>query len=151
MIYLEYPNADPIPVCVAIRGGYLHAMVRATDKTTFEQQAVAVGLVTPDDNMSIRRPDGSLRTPAGVDVCEIGELVLAHDEDGNPTATDTRYHANFVLSAERTEAGAWEEWAVAWTAYGEPAAANKAEVALAYQGIELIDPDTVASLSNVIG
>lgn len=158
MYIIEYPEpADPIPVYVSIRGGYLHAMVRATDKTTFEQQAVAVGLVVPDDNMSIRRPDGSLRTPVGIDVCEIGPLTLTpgtYDGEGNeltPPVVDQRYHANFVLSAERTADGAWEQWAVAWSAYGQPGTPNRAEESLVYSGIELIDPDTVASPSNVIG
>jgi hypothetical protein len=48
------------------------------------------------------------------------------------------------------ERGLWEQWALTWTQNGQPAQANHNEEAVEYQGIELIDPATVTTPSNIL-
>lgn len=160
---------DGTRVYVAIEGGRLWAMVRATDKETFDAQALAVGLkvyTTPaqpevlDDEGNVVIPaveaSGPLVPARGVTITEIGPHIFTpgtYDGEGNeltPPVVDNRYHANFWLDAEATERGAWKTWALAWTANGSPAKANHEEQALEFQGIELIDPQTVTSPANVM-
>ena len=161
---------DGIRVFVAIEGGRLRAMIRATDQATFDAQALAVGLkvyanpaipsvVDPETNEVITPAvdaSGPLIPAGGTTITELGPFVLTPavlDDDGNeiaPAIVDSRYHVNFWLSPEVVEDGKWKEWAVAWSMYGHPAEPNKTEVAVEFQGIELIDPLTVASPSNTL-
>ena len=161
---------DGIRVYVSIEGGRLCAMIRAADKATFDAQALAVGLKyhqTRAQPAVIDPETGEVITPAveasgplvpagGTTITEIGPLVLQPailDDDGNeiaPAIVDNRYHVNSWLSPEVVEEGKWREWSVAWSMYGQPARPNHNETALEFQGIELIDPMTVTSPSNVM-
>lgn len=151
-------------------GGRLHCMVRATDRDTFQQQALLVGLLVysdPGQSAVIDPETGEVITPATppsgdlipapeVTICEIGNLVLVpgqYDEDGNEIVApvvDSRWHVNFWLDAGLTAEDGWEQWALTWTQNGAPVAPNAHEEAIAYQGIELIDPTTIATPANVL-
>lgn len=137
-------------VYVAIRGGVLKAMVRATDKATFDAQAVSVGLKVTDEET------GALKPAPGVTITEMGPYVLnpaTYDADGNvttPAEVGDRYHVNFWLSPDLVEVGKWEGWALAWSFYGQDGVPNKNEQSLVYDGIELIDPMTVPTPHNVL-
>ncbi len=159
---------DGVRVYVTFDRGNLWAMIRATDKATFDAQALSVGLkvhknpaqpavIDPETGEVIREAveaSGPLVSAPGVTIAELGPHVTTpgeYDDAGNeitPPVMDTRHHVNFWLNARLVEAGAWKRWALAWSYYGTKAKANKQEDALKYQGVELIDPATIASPSN---
>jgi len=159
---------DGVKAHVTFDRGNLWAMIRATDKATFDAQALAVGLkvhkhpaqpevIDPETQEVIREAvpaSGPLVPAPGVTIAELGPHVITpgeYDDEGNETKApvmDTRHHVNFWLSAQLVEAGLWTQWAATWSVYGAQAEANKQEVALEYQGVELIDPLTIDSPSN---
>ena len=157
-------------VYVAIRGGILHCMVRAADQATFWQQAQLVGLVenknpgapaildpeTGEEITPAVPPSGPLVPVRGVTITEIGPYVITpgtYDQDGNeitPPVLDNRWHVNFWLDHELTMLGRWQQFALAWTANGQPVDPMREEEAIHHAGIELIDPNTVKSPSNML-
>ena len=140
---------DGIRCYVAIENGILRAMIRATDKATFDAAALQVGL-------RVTNEEGDTVTPRSVTITELGPYVITpatYDEEGNeltPAVVDNRYHVNFWIDLARADALLWQQWAPLWTINGQVAAANANEVAYAYNGVELIDPMTVSSPSNVL-
>lgn len=145
-----YLMVDGQRAYAAMRGGVLHCMVRAVDQATFWQQAELVGLATRSD------PDQPLRPVRGVTITEIGPYVITpgtYDQDGNeltPPVLDNRWHANFWLDNILVKLGNWEAFALTWTANGQPVDPMKEEEAIHHAGIELIDPNTVKSPSNML-
>lgn len=159
---------DGVRVYVAFDRGNLWAMIRAPDKATFDDQALAVGLkiyqnqaqdaMTDPDTGEVLKPavdaSGPLITAPGATITEIGPHVITpgkYDNEGNelsPPILDTRHHVNFWLNSRLVGIGAWEKWALAWSQNGSSVTPNKSEQALELQGIELIDPATVYSPSN---
>ena len=123
-------------------------MIRATDRETFLTKAAEVGILVDDG-------DGQ-RTASGVAYHEMGPLLLKSgefDADMNvvvPPVVDSRWHVNLWLQQSAIDAGNWQQWAKAWTENGQVAQSNANEVAVIYQGVELIDPMTVSSPSNVL-
>ena len=154
----------------AMRGGVLHCMVRAVDQATFWQQAELVGLVqhqepgapaitdpeTGEEITPAVPPSGPLRPVRGVTITEIGPYVITpgtYDQDGNeitPPVLDNRWHVNFWLDNILVKLGNWEQFALTWTANGQPVDPMKEEEAIHHAGIELIDPNTVKSPSNML-
>ena len=138
---------DGVRVFVAFDRGSLWAMIRCTDKATFDAAALSVGLRYLND-------EGQVVTPRGTTVAELGPYVLTHavlDANGNettPAVLDSRYHVNFWLSPDAMARGNWETWAVQWTTLGTDAPANNQEVAKALNGVELIDPGTINQVAN---
>lgn len=159
---------DGTKVYVTFDRGNLWAMIRAQDKATFDQQALAVKLkvhkfpaqpavIDPETGETIKEAveaSGPLVPFPGCTIAEMGPHILTpgeHDEEGNeitPPVVDDRYHVNFWLSPELVAVGQWKQWALAWTANGTPAPANNEEKALEFQGVELIDPATVKNPVN---
>jgi hypothetical protein len=154
---------------VSIEGGRLQAMVRATDQATFDQKALEVGLkvYTNPAQPEVLDDEGNVVTPAveasgplipapGVTITEMGPHTLVpatYDEEGNeitPAVVDGRYHVNFWMAPWLVERNGWEQWALTWTQNGQPVVPNNNEEAVAYQGIELIDPATVTTPSNIL-
>lgn len=134
---------------VAIENGILRAMIRAENKMTFDGAALSVGLRYLND-------EGETVTPRSVTITELGPYVITpatYDAEGNeltPAVVDNRHHVNFWIDLTRTEDQSWQQWGPLWTTNGQLAASNASEVAYAYNGIELIDPMTVSSPSNVL-
>lgn len=159
---------DDTHVYVTLEGGRLWAMVRATDKATFDQKALEVGLkvytnpaqpaVIDPDTEEVLTPaveaSGPLIPAPGVTITEMGPHVIVpgtYDEEGNEVTApvmDNRHHVNFWLPPRLVEIGLWKQWALAWTANGQPGIPNNAEESVVFQGIELIDPLTVSSPAN---
>jgi len=159
---------DDTRVYVSIEGGRLWAMVRATDKATFDQKALEVGLkvytnpaqpeVLDEETGEVIQQaipaSGELIPAPGVTITEMGPHVLVpgtYDEDGNEVTApvlDNRFHSNFWLSPVLVERGLWKQWALAWTLNGYTVTPNNQEEAIEFQGIELIDPQTVSSPAN---
>jgi len=158
---------DDTRVYVTLEGGRLWAMVRATDKATFDQKALEVGLkvYTNPAQPEILDEEGNVLFPAveasgplipapNVTITEMGPHVLVpgvYDEDGNEVTApvlDNRYHVNFWLGPNLVERNLWKQWALAWTTNGYPVIPNNHEEAVEFQGIELIDPVTVTTPAN---
>lgn len=166
----QHLTVDGVRVYATLEGGLLSCMIRATDKETFNAQALAVKLkvyqnlpipaVVDPETGDVITPavpaSGPLIAAPGTTITEIGCMVLTpgtYDEEGNevaPPVVDTRWHVNFWLAPWLVEKGLWKQWGVAWTLNGQPVDPNANEEAIAYQGIELIDPMTVTSPSNVL-
>lgn len=161
---------DNVRIYGALDRGNLWCMIRATDKATFDAQAIDVGLkvhmnpavpaVTDPETGEIITPaveaSGPVMPARGVTITELGPHVLtpaAYDADGvvvTPAVLDTRYHVNFWLDAEMVAGGAWMRWATMWSYYGDAIKPNNAEDGTAMQGIELIDPGTVNAPVNIL-
>lgn len=140
---------DGVRCYVAIENGILRAMIRAENKMTFDGAALSVGLRYINDG-------GEVATPRSVTITELGPYVITpatYDAEGNeltPAVMDNRYHVNFWIDLDGTQDQSWQQWGPIWTLNGQVASANASEVAYAYNGIELIDPMTVSSPSNVL-
>ena len=156
------------PVFAEVKGGILHCMVRATDEDTFNAVGLQVGLlahenpaqdaVVDEDGNVVQEavaPSGAIIPASGNTVTRIGPHVITPavlDDEGNvvtPAVTDDRFHANFWLGSDVTARGNWEQWCIQWMA-GADGTPNGSEESKATQGIELIDPLTVATPHNVL-
>lgn len=161
---------DGVEIYAALDRWNLWCMIRATDKATFEAQALAVKLKvheTPEvsavldpetgDVITAAIPaSGPLVPTAGVTITEMGPLVLVPamlDADGEvttPAFMDNRHHVNFWLDAATVARGEWMQWATDWTYYGKAIVPNSVEDGSSLYGIELIDPATVKQPRNVL-
>ena len=140
---------DGVRCYFAIENGVLRAMIRAESKMTFDGAALSVGLRYLND-------EGETVTPRSVTISEVVPYVITpatYDTEGNeltPAVVDNRYHGNFWIDLARADELLWQQWGSLWTINGQLAAANANEVAYEYNGVELIDPMTVSSPSNVL-
>lgn len=166
----QHLTVDGVRVYATLEGNRLACMVRATDQATFNAQALVVGLKVyqnPAQPAVVDPETGEVLTPAveasgpliaapGTTLTELGPITLVagtYDEEGNeltPPVVDTRWHVNFWLAPWLVDRGLWKAWGVAWTLNGQPVDPNNTEEAVVYQGIELIDPLTVTSPSNIL-
>ena len=156
------------PVYAKLSGGILHCMVRANDEDTFNAVGLQVGLlvhenpaqdaVLDEDGNVLQEAveaSGAIIPASGNTVTRIGPHVITPavlDDDGNvvtPAVTDDRYHANFWLGSEVVSRGNWEQWCIQWMA-GTDGTPNSSEESKVAQGIELIDPLSVATPHNVL-
>lgn len=142
---------DGVRIYAVLDRGNLWCMVRATDKATFDAQALSVGLLTYANG-----EDGALVPARGITITEIGSHVIREaevDAEGlvvSAAIIDARHHVNFWLDAETVARGEWMQWATLWTYYGMMVIPNNREDGTAMQGIELIDPATVDNPRNVL-
>lgn len=157
-------------VYVALSGGRLSAMVRCPSEEVFDATALSVGLMehtnpaipavidleTEEVITEAVEASGPLKPVKHVTITKIGKLVLTpgtYDEEGNELTApvvDDRYHVNFWLGPELAAKGEWKKWAIQWSDYGQSVEPNAEESAKALNSIELIDPATVRSPSNVM-
>lgn len=130
------------PCYVTMEPGRLWAMCRCKDRTTFEEQALLVGLLedTEDGRWPVR----------DVTITHIGPLysITGEGEDAVSVVVDSRHHVNFWLGPEALAKNQWQAWAQMWSRSGTEVDANVAEVAVSWRGIELVDPDTVRTPLN---
>ena len=151
-----------------VKGGILHCMVRATDEDTFNAVGLQVGLlahenpaqdaVVDEDGNVLQEAveaSGAIIPAIGNTVTRIGPHVITPavlDDEGNevtPAVMDNRYHVNFWLGSEVVARGNWEQWCIQWMS-GADGTPNGSEESKATQGIELIDPLSVATPHNVL-
>jgi hypothetical protein len=156
------------PVFAKVSGGVLHCMVRCTDEATFDAVGLSVGLLTHENEGSAEvldeegnvvqeavAPSGAIIPASGNTVTRIGPHVITPavlDDEGNvvtPAVTDDRFHANFWLGSDVTARGNWEQWCIQWMA-GADGTPNGSEESKVAQGVELIDPLSVATPHNVL-
>ena len=166
---IEQLIIDGVRIYAVMDRGNLWCMVRATDKATFDAQALDVKLkvYTNPAQDEVLDEEGNVVTAAvpasgplisahDVTISELGSHVLTagiYDADGNETTApvmDNRYHVNFWLAPAMVARGKWMQWTTLWTHYGSAIVANKQEDGTAMRGIELIDPATVAHPANVL-
>ena len=134
--------------------GVIDAMLRATDKATWEAAAEAQNILVRDEN------DNLVPAP-GIDIDAIGAMVVTPGTYGKngreltPPVLDNRYHLNMRVSGAvlaRRNSGGFAKWKVTalnWTNMGKADMANKAEVGASLFGVCLIDPASVNSPARV--
>ena len=147
------------PVFAKMMGGTLHCMIRATDEATFNSVGLSVNLLEEINILDDEgNPTGETKivTTSGNTVTRLGPHVLVpgtYDEEGNeltPPVLDNRYHVNFWLGPETVARGNWVQWILDWMTNGATGSPNRSEESLAHMGIELLDPLTITSPSNVL-
>ena len=157
------------PVFARLSGGTLHCMIRAINKETFDAVALQIGLlryenpaqdeIVDEEGNVIQeavQASGDLIPAPDVTIARLGPYIITpttYDENGDELTSaiqDDRYHVNFWLHPKAVENGAWESWIVQWMQSNDVGVANKNEKSLEAMGIELIDPLTIASPSNII-
>ena len=161
---------DDTPVYAQLMGGILHVMVRADSEEIFDQAGLEVGLlqhkepgsdaVVDEEGNVIQEavpPSGPMIATKGNTVYKMGPHVITpgvYDEEGNevtPPVMDNRFHVNFWLGSETVERGNWTTWILQWMQQGENTASpNKNETSTYLNGIELIDPLSIETRSNVL-
>jgi hypothetical protein len=168
-LYVVAEDGTETAVFAKLSGGVLHCMVRAIDEDTFNAVGLSVGLLSYENPTQPEVLDeegnvvtaaveasGAIVPSAGNTVTRIGPHVITpgtYDDEGvelTAPVVDSRYHVNFWLGADVVARGAWEPWIVQWMASDLPGTPNKDESSLAMNGIELIDPLTITSPSNVL-
>lgn len=162
---------DDTPAPVVMDGPAMRVMVRADDKATFDAVALRVGVkrhqdpgspeVVDEETGEVIRPavepSGPLVPVRGVTIAELGPMVLTpgtYDDEGNeltPPVEDSRYHVNFWLPSNLVATDGWQKLVRKWRAAGTAVAQrNKNEQAIKADGIELLDPTTIATPRNVL-
>lgn len=146
---------NPLIAFVAVSGGYVDAVVRATDLAAFEAAAKVAELLYQDDS-------GEWVAAKGVNIDHIGPVEITpgtYDAEGNEITApvmDNRHHVNVRLGPPATErvdaqgALKWHKWALAWTQTGaDDTQVNASEQAKVLMDVALIDPDSITSPSRV--
>lgn len=160
---------DGVRVNVAFDRNDLFFMVRLPSPEYLLPAMRSVGLiipVVPAKDAVIDEITGEELEPArpaseeeryieGLIVVQLGPYMLSpptFDSDGNlltSAIVDTRHHVNIWVPAQHVSKGAWEQPALMWTQNGSLAQSNSGEVAVSYNGVELIDPYTIQTPYNV--
>ena len=174
MIYLNpddysVTSADTpgaIPLLASWHGGRILMMGRAVSREVMHQTLVAADLLferTDPEWEGTRYYYGSdvdavEEQPYAYDpsVAPMPRIMLTpgtYDEDGNELTApifDARYHANILLGPGIVARGTWKEPLLNYYHNGALVGEKNAEeVAYEVGGVELIDPDTIRSPSNV--
>lgn len=159
-------DSTEVPVFATLSGGIVHCMTRAVDEATFDKLALETGLmaysdpgkpavIDPDTGEELEPevpPSGDIVPASGNTVTKIGPYVITegvYDDEGKeitPPVMDKRYHVNFWIPSDSD----WEGWIVQWMGLGMDGVPNDNEVSKDYKGIELMDPMTINSPSNVL-
>lgn len=143
---------DGTRIYARMEGGYLFCMVRARDEATFWAVGSTVGLTVVNDagetvphhNITLVTEKDGVPRPALVPAVEVDGVITT------PPVFDSRFHANFWLNPDAVAGGAWETWGKQWTLNGQDVLVKNAdENAKAMNNVELIDPYSVNSQSNV--
>jgi|DEB0MinimDraft_6_1074348.scaffolds.fasta_scaffold11664_7 hypothetical protein len=158
----DLPNA--IPLLASWQGGRILMMGRATSRTVLHNTLIAaklmfLDLVTGQITYG-REVDAVEEQPYAYDprVAPMPRIVLTpgtYDEEGNELTAptfDSRYHANILLGPDIVARGTWKEPLLNYYHNGALVGEKNAdEVAYTVGGVELIDPDTIRSPSNMWG
>lgn len=146
-------TGTPVETFSRVDGGRLFFMIRCTDKATWQAAGVQFKLLE-------QGRDKVSKPARGISVAEIGAVQIVPpvmDKKGNivtPAVVDSRYHVNVLVDPSvlaRVDPDGYERWKLTATAFmsGTDAPANNLEVSKRLQGVELIDPTTVATPANV--
>lgn len=162
-------DENPLIAFVAVSGGYVDAVVRATDLAAFEAAAKVAELLyeitetvtDPDTGETTQQGTGEWAVAKGVNIDHIGPVEITpgtYDADGNEITApvmDTRHHVNVRLgppATDRVDAQGnlkWHKWALAWTQTGtDDTQVNASEQAKVLMDVALIDPETINTPSR---
>lgn len=152
VVTADFPNA--IPLLASWRGGRILMMGRATSRSVMHQALVAADLL-------FERTDPEwqgVRYFYGPDVDAVEEQPYDYDQrsaimpriDLSGGGFDSRYHANLLLGLGIVARGTWKTPLLNYYFHGSLVGEKNAdEVAYEVGGVELIDPDTIRSPTNV--
>lgn len=169
MITIQDKNGDDVDVFVALHGGMVDAICRATDEAAFEAAALSQNIyvkemetITDENGVQVEQPvldeNGQeiIRPAQGVNVDVIGPAMVTagtYDADGNeltPPVMDTRYHVNLRIAGQalvNSDADGYPNWkttAITWTVTGvDDAQVNASESAKILSNVGLIDPESI--------
>jgi len=160
----DFPNA--IPLLASWQGGRILMMGRATSREVMHSTLVQAELMFARLSMDWEGTryyygsdvDAVEEQPFDYDprVAPMPRIMLTpgtYDEDGNELTAptfDSRYHANILLGPGIVARGTWKEPLLNYYHNGALVGEKNAEeVAYEVGGVELIDPDTIRSPSNV--
>lgn len=155
MMTITAPDGTPVEIFASRSGEFVDTCLRAADRETWERAALSQGLLTADS-------DGSLVAAAGVNITEIGPIVLVpgeyDEEDGSEVKApvmDSRFHLNMRIAEPLlSKVGPdgyplWQKTALTWMKYGKPVQPNSAEHAVEVAGVQMIDPDSIKNPDRV--
>jgi hypothetical protein len=166
VVEADFPNA--IPLLASWRGGRILMMGRATSREVMHFTLVQAELMFPQVSMDWegtrytygRDVDATEEQPYAYDPrsADMPRIKLTpgtYDAEGNELTAptfDARYHANILLGPRIVARGTWKEPLLNYYRFGALVGQKNAEeVAYAVGGVELIDPDTIRSPSNIWG
>lgn len=148
MSYTVEIDGEEVTLPVSLRGGVLHIMIRAASARAFRDLALQVGVLVDD-------PERGVIPAPSVTVHRIGHPVRVPaqaDAEGNvltPAVLDGDFHANVWIDVTRArQVMTWLKDLSARSA--RSLKQRKNEMAYSYRGVEVIDPDTVATPANVL-
>lgn len=137
-------TGEEVEVFVRIAGGFVDAICRASSEEAWLAAAQQAGVL-------VEAGDGSLQPAPGIAIDVLGPVMLTPPEYGDdlavivPATFDERHHVNMRLREDL----AWQPIALAWMGGTPDAEVNRAEDARVFEGVALIDPDSVATQARV--
>ena len=159
----DFPEA--IPLLASWQGGRILMMGRATSREVMHSTLVQAELMFPEVTLEHgtryfygRDVDAVEEQPYSYDprVAPMPRIMLTpgtYDEDGNELTAptfDSRYHANILLGPGIVARGTWKTPLLNYHFHGTLVGQKNAdEVAYEMDGVELIDPDSISTPSNV--
>lgn len=156
----DFPNA--IPLLASWRGGRILMMGRATSREVMHNTLVgaevmsfdiATGKYTYNRDVDATEERPYDYDPRSAPMPRIVITAGTYDAEGNELTApvfDARYHTNILLGPGIVARGTWKGPLINHTLHGSLVTnKNRDELAYVAGGVELIDPDTIRSPSNI--
>jgi len=158
----DFPNA--IPLLASWQNGRILMMGRATSREVMHSTLVqaelmfldlATGQITYGRDVDAVEEQPYAYDPRSAPMPRIVKTPGTYDAEGNELTApvfDSRYHANILLGPGIVARGTWKEPLLNYYYHGALVGEKNAEeVAYKIGGVELIDPATIRSPSNMWG
>ena len=156
-------------VNLAWHGGSILMSIRTLNEAVFDAMALDMGLkvytnpaiaeVLDEDGEIVQaavEASGPIKDGRDITVVKMGQYeltpaVLNDDGTVQTAATyDTRFHGNVLLGPSVVARGLWKQQAILWSSYGaDVTEKNAVEEGKKLYDIELLDPESISSPSNV--
>jgi len=158
----DFPNA--IPLLASWQNGRILMMGRATSREVMHSTLVqaelmfldlATGQITYGRDVDAVEEQPYAYDPRSAPMPRIVKTPGTYDAEGNELTApvfDSRYHTNILLGPGIVARGTWKEPLLNYYYHGALVGEKNAEeVAYKIGGVELIDPATIRSPSNMWG
>ena len=174
MITITAPDGTPVEIYASQSGGFVDTCIRATDRQTWMQAALSQNLLYQDPITEKTTDEATgevtetivgyydeIKASAGANITEIGPIALTPavlGDEGNevtPAVLDNRFHLNMRIAepllskADENGYPLWQKTALLWMTYGQPVEPNSEERAVAINGVQMIDPDSIKQPDRV--